>query len=177
MFVFNCKLNKNFIFKIIFVILLVFVLIITLAGVYKVVNCESSTCVNSKKVNIISSTNYTDVLQTVHNNLSEYEGMKVSMVGYVYRLYDFEDKNFVIARQMIISSDMQAVVVGFMCELDGAKKFEDGIWIQIEGTIKKGNYHGEIPIIEVENVQEVEIPTDEYVYPPKNTYIPNSQGL
>lgn len=176
MFVFNFKLNKNLLFKIIFVILFVCVLVIALTGTYKTFFAnKTDTC--TKKINVISSANYTNTLQTVHNNLDNYVGMKISMVGYVYRIYDFQDDQFVIARQMIISSDMQAVVVGFLCHLDEAKKYEDGTWLQIEGTITKGDYHGCIPTIEIEKAVEVEVPTDEYVYPPSDTYIPTSQGL
>ena len=61
--------------------------------------------------------------------------------------------------------------------MDGAENYKDGTWVQIEGTIKRGEYHGEIPMIEVEKIEETKIPTDEYVYPPKSTYIPNEQGL
>ena len=178
MFIFNCKINKNLLFKIIFVILFVVVLIISLVGVVKLLKTnENSQCVSNNRINVISSSNYTDVLQTVHNNLSQYEGMKVRIVGYVYRLYDFEKDNFVIARQMIISQDMQAVVVGFLCKLKGAEKYKDGTWVQIDGIIKKGDYHGEIPVIEIEKIEETKVPNDEYVYPPKSTYIPNEQGL
>lgn len=180
MFIFNFKIDKNLIFKCVFVALLILVLIIAFVGVGKIINSkekDDSACENSEKVNIISSSNYTDVLQTVHSNLDEYVGKKVSIVGYVYRLYDFSDNNFVIARQMIISQDMQAVVVGFLCDLNEGKQYKDGTWIQIEGTIQRGNYHGEIPMIKIDKIQEVNVPTDEYVYPPSTTYIPNSQGL
>ena len=178
MFVFNFKVNKNLLFKIIFVILFVCVLVIALTGTYKTFFAnKTDTCTNKGKINVISSANYTNTLQTVHNNLDNYVGMKISMVVYVYRIYDFQDDQFVIARQMIISSDMQAVVVGFLCHLDEAKKYEDGTWLQIEGTITKGDYHGCIPTIEIEKAVEVEAPTDEYVYPPSDTYIPTSKSL
>ena len=178
MFVFNCKINKNLIFKIIFIVLFVCVLIIALTGAYKTFfTNKDDACTSAKKLNVISSANYTNALQAVHNNLDEYVGMRVSLVGYVYRIDDFQDNEFVIARQMIISSDMQAVVVGFLCHLDGAKKYNDGMWLQIEGTITKGDYHGCIPVVEIDSAKEVEIPTDEYVYPPSDTYIPTSQGL
>lgn len=180
MFVFNCKINKNLLFKVVFVTLFVFVLIIALLGVYKIFNSKEtvdSECNDTGKLNIISSRNYTDALQAVHNNLDEYIGMKVSIVGYIYRLYDFEESQFVIARQMIISQDNQAVVVGFLCHLNEASRYKDGTWVQIEGEITKGEYHGDIPMIEIDNIKEVEVPSDEYVYPPDDTYVPNSQGL
>lgn len=182
MFIFNIKLNGRVIFKITFIILLIIIIIMCGVGIYRIVNnndkitpdCNSNL---SAKVNVISSSNYTNVLQTVHNNLDTYVGMKISFVGFVYRLYDFDNSQFVLARQMIISSDMQAVIVGFLCHLNGAEKYNDGAWIQIQGTITKGDYHGTIPVIEIENITEVEVPADEYVYPPSNTYVQTSVGL
>ena len=72
---------------------------------------------------------------------------------------------------------MQAVVVGFLCYLNGAEKYEDGSWVEIEGVISKGEYHGEIPIIKITNIKEVNTPSDEYVYPPDENYIPTSATL
>ena len=38
------------------------------------------------------------------------------MVGYVFRANDFKENQFVLARDMIISSNLQTLVVGFLCE-------------------------------------------------------------
>jgi len=78
---------------------------------------------------------------------------------------------------MIISSDFQTVVVGFLCNYNKAKDFEDGTWIEITGTITKGTYHGEMPVIDIENIQKIEKPSDEYVYPPDDDYIPTSSFM
>ena len=182
MFVKNFKLNGKLIFKIVFVILLILIFIMLAAGIYKMINTKEAVtpdCSNFAKnrVNEISTNNYTNVLKTVHSNINTYVGMKIKFTGFVYRLYDFTDDQFVLARQMIISSDMQAVVVGFLCHLTGANKYADGCWVEIEGTITKGDYHGEIPVIEIEEIREVKTPSDEYVYPPDETYVPTSVGL
>ena len=79
---------------------------------------------------------------------------------------------------MIISSDFQTVVVGFLCHCDIAKNYEDGTWVEITGTITKGDYYGEIPIIEIENINKIDKPTDnEYVYPPDDSFIATSTVL
>ena len=78
---------------------------------------------------------------------------------------------------MIVSSDFQTVVVGFLCNYNKAQNFEDGTWIEITGTIKNGTYHGKMPIIDVENIQKIEKPSDEYVYPPDDNYIPTSSFM
>ena len=78
---------------------------------------------------------------------------------------------------MIISSDFQTVVVGFLCESKEIKKFKDSSWIEIEGEITKGNYHGEIPVIKINTIKECDKPNDEYVYPPDESYIPTNNIL
>lgn len=78
---------------------------------------------------------------------------------------------------MIVSSDFQTVVVGFLCSYNNAKEFKDGTWVQITGKIAKGYYHGDIPVIEIENIKNTDKPKDELVYPPDNLYIPTSTLL
>jgi len=116
-------------------------------------------------------------LKSVHDNPDEYIGQKIKFSGYVYRIIDFTEKEFVLARNMVVSSDFQTVVVGFLCNYDKAKDFEDGTWIEITGTITKGAYHGEMPIVDIENIQKTEKPSDENVYPPDDDYIPTSSLL
>ena len=53
-------------------------------------------------------------------------------------MLDFKENQFVLARDMVISSDFQTVVVGFLCECDTISEFQDLTWISIEGTIDKG---------------------------------------
>ena len=78
---------------------------------------------------------------------------------------------------MIVSSDFQTVVVGFLCHSTIASNFKDGTWVEIEGTITKGNYYGDMPIIEVEKINPVQEPTDEYVYPPDDSFVTTSTVL
>lgn len=75
---------------------------------------------------------------------------------------------------MIINSNSQTVVVGFLCELDNAKDFSDDTWVNVSGEIIKGNYHGDMPIIKVTSIDCVDRPSEEYVYPPDESYIPTA---
>lgn len=181
MYIRNFKVNGKMIFKFVFIILFILIFVMFSIGVYNIFKDREHVISDnddiSKKVNVISANNYTNVLKEVHNDLNSYLGTKIKLTGFVYRLYDFADDQFVLGRQMIISSDMQAVVVGFLCHLNGADKYKDGCWIEIEGTITKGEYHGEIPVIEIEYIKEVKTPSDEYVYPPDENYIPTSANL
>lgn len=128
----------------------------------------------SNDVNVISADNYANILKSVHDNLDNYVGQKISFTGYVYRVYDFNSNQFVLARNMIISSDFQTVVIGFLCESHETCNYENGAWVCIEGEITKGNYHGEIPVINVTSIKGVDKPENEYVYPPDDSYIPTS---
>lgn len=182
MFVKNFKLNSKMIFKIIFVILFILIFIMCIFGVAKMLRSKEQTTnpsnnVSKGNINVLTTRNYTNVLKTVHSDLDTYVGKKIQFTGFVYRLYDFSNEQFVLGRQMIVSSDMQAVVVGFLCHLNGADKYKDGCWVEIEGTITKGEYHGAIPVVEIEKIKEEKTPSDEYVYPPEETYIPTSATL
>ena len=75
---------------------------------------------------------------------------------------------------MIVSSDFQTVIVGFLCECDNAKDFNDNDWVELEGEITKGDYHGDIPIIKVTSIKKIDKPNDEIVYPPDSSFVETS---
>lgn len=56
-------------------------------------------------------------------------------------------------------------------------EFTDNDWVEIEGTITKGYYHGEIPVIEIKSMKKIEKPSEEYVYPPDDSYVQTSTTL
>ena len=106
-------------------------------------------CLPQSNISTISSANYTNVLKAVHDNIDSYVGLKINFVGYVYRVSDLKENQFVLARDMIISSNRQYVVVGFLTEFEKAQDFEDNTWVDVTGEITKGNYHGDMPIVKV----------------------------
>ena len=177
MFVYNIKFSSGKIFKIILFFIIVIALVMTGISIYKTFSNNSSIQPNLNEVYNITSTNYTNILKAVHENINTYVGQKINFSGYVYRVYDFQADEFVLARDMIVSSDMQTLIVGFLCKSEAATNFEDGTWVNITGEIKKGYYHGDIPIIEVTSIEQTTKPTDSYVYPPDDYYIPTSTLL
>lgn len=179
MFVCNMKLNSKVIFRIIFSVLGILILIMLGIGCVRVFKNKNANAEGNKqeKVTAISANNFTNVLKTVHGNLDSYVGTKIKFTGFVYRLYDFSDEQFVLAREMIVSTDLQAVIVGFLCHLNNADKYKTGCWVEIEGTITKGDYHGTIPVIEIEKITETSIPSEEYVYPPSEGYVATTNLL
>lgn len=178
MFIYNLKINGTRFFKLFF--FSTFLILFILIGLvfFKVFNGASDSskfsCLPQNNINKISPNNYSNVLKAVHENIDEYIGMKINFTGYIYRVLDLKENQFVIARDMIISSDFQSVIIGFLCEYEDAKDFEDNTWVELTGEITKGNYHGDMPIIKVTTITRTNKPNVEYVYPPDDNYIPTT---
>ena len=182
MFICNFKVNGSKIFKYFFTgIVLLIIAILIFVSIKLFVGAKNeknvSSCVPQSNISVISTKNYTNVLKTVHENIDTYVGIKINFTGYVYRVADLTDTQFILARDMIISSDFQYVIVGFLCECKNAKDFEDESWVELTGEITKGNYHGDMPIVKVTEIKTVDKPSEEYVYPPDESYIPTSDVL
>ena len=179
MFIYNVKVNGSKIFKYVFtgivlliIVILIFVSIKLFIGAKNHKNISS--CLPQSNVSVISAKNYTNVLKAVHENIDDYVGVNIQFTGYVYRVLDLTDTQFILARDMMISSDFQYVIVGFLCEYENAKDFANETWVELTGKITKGNYHGDMPIVKVTEMKIVDKPNEEYVYPPDDTYIPTS---
>lgn len=180
MFIYNLKINGGLALKIIIIVLSVFMLIVFGISVYKIFFTSGKFEVNDRfsqnEVIEIEPKNYTNILQAVHENSSSYIGKEIKFIGYIYRVIDLQDNQFVLARDMIINEERtQSVVVGFLSEYKNAKAFENGEWVELTGVIEMGKYHNkEIPIIKVTNLQKTVEPENAFVFPPDDTYIPTS---
>lgn len=177
MFIYNFKINGNILFKsiLIFIIIVaIIVLFLSSINLFKNIKYKKNDYIEANNIANITNNNYTNILDEVYNNVDTYIGQKINYTGYVYRLYDMKDNEFVLARDMLINSDSQSVVVGFLCTVDNAKDFKDGTWVNVSGSIIKGYYHNQIPVIDISEIKEVSKPEDSFVYPPDKTYIPTS---
>ena len=171
MFVYNVKLNSKNIVKI---SLSIIVVIFFLLSLYKIFSSTFNVDDNVPEPDVayLSAQDYTNVLKSVYENLDTYIGQKISFSGYVYRNLDFSETQFVLARDMLVEGRAEALIVGFLCSHKEARSYADGSWVEITGEITKGNYHGDVPIIKVLKIKQVEKPADEFVCPPDSTYIP-----
>ena len=177
MFVYNLKVNGNAVFRAIMISIIIVSLIVFSVSVYNFYN-KSRFVINdslpSNSIAEIKAHEYTNILKQVYDNVDTYIGQSINFTGYVYKLYDFNETEFVLARDMLINSDSQSVVVGFLCSYDKAKDLKEGTWVNVTGEIIKGYYHNEIPVIDINKIEETSKPEEEYVYPPDDTYIPTS---
>ena len=131
MFIYNVKINGGIALKLIIVVLSIFMLIVFGISVYRIFfssgKFEVSDRLVSNEITEIQPENYTNILKAVHDDLDSYVGLKIKFVGYVYRIIDFKENQFVLARDMLINEEQtQSVVVGFFCEYKDTNKFKDG---------------------------------------------------
>ena len=168
MFIFNFKLNKNMIFKIICIIIIALIVLTLLLSMSKIAKKVKSNSVNNSTLLEIKSNDYTNFLKDCHENMNKYIGKKIKISGYVYRMPDFNDNEIVIARTMLDMKNSTAVVVGVLANYDNAKDLKDNVWIECEGIIEKGNYHGDIPILKIDKCSKIAIPEDEFVSSPSD---------
>lgn len=170
MFIFNISLKKNSILKysvflltgIILVLLVIFLFLKFYSSGYEHVNDDYS-----NEIIEIAPENYSTFLDNCYSHLDDYVGKKIKFTGFVYRLYDFQENEFVLGREMIISkiSDTEAkvVVIGFLCASDSASSYKTGDWVEIEGTITKGYYHSELPVVTVDSIRQADCPENPLV--------------
>ena len=123
MFICNFKVNKKKIVKFFILIASIIVLIMLAVIISKVFNevqeIENennivSDTIPSPDIAELTAENYTDILKEVHEDLETYIGQKISFTGYVYRVDDLEEDEFILARDMVINSKNQTVVVRFL---------------------------------------------------------------
>lgn len=157
--IFNICLSKS-------KILSIFVIAIALIFVIFAITSFSKQILSSNYIEI-TNTNYTNILMDAYDNIEKYLGKSISITGYIFRLSEFGNNEFVIARDML-ANNTQSQVVGFLCNYNQISQYETNSWIKINGVIEKGHYFGEIPIIKVKSIKKVTTPNDIFVTPPKN---------
>ena len=180
MFIFNLKLNKKLISKILLIFMFTTITIIFFIGVYVIFlknnnqTLKISDSIKSDDIFEVNENNYANILKASNDDIDSYIGKKVHIIGYIYRLLDFKENQFVIARDMVISPDNQSLVVGFLSEYEKAMDFKDGTWVDIVGEIKKGYFNGDIAMLNIISIKSTQKPEKAFVSAPDDTYIPTS---
>lgn len=189
MFIYNISLAKNKKNKTTFFLFSILVMVTAIIFICSMINNNRIYVQDTSAVpetTEIPASDYTNILNDCYANLSKYVGKKIKFSGFVCKIYDFKENQFVLGREMILNSNpslqasfssttnqnvqAQVVIVGFMCETNNAVNFADNTWVEVEGTITRGFYHSEIPIVKVSNIKETNCPDFPYVYPPDGGY-------
>lgn len=181
MIIYNLKINKKTIIKFILCLMILIALSISVASVYNILSKMEKNettyiedMVPESGIAKITPENYTNILKEVHENIDTYIGQKISFSGYIYRINDFSDDRFVLARDMDIGNN-QTLIVGFLCSYNNASEFDSYSWVEIEGEIAKGKYNDqEIPIINVYKLEKANKPENSTVPLPDDAYVPTA---
>ena len=181
MFVCNIKFNKNACFKGVLAFFALICISLALVAGFKIFKgysretFENLECLPNTDIAIIRDKDYTNILKMVNDDIDTYVGQQITYTGYVYRVSDIKENEFILARDMLISdAPKQTVVVGFLSKCDNAKEFENNAWVTITGTIEKGDYFGEIPIINISKIERTSKPENSEVPLPDDYYVPTS---
>lgn len=110
----------------------------------------------------MTTENYTNILKEYHEHPYKYEGQKIKTSGYVFRSKDFNENQFVIARDMLVN-EKESQIVGFLCESPEAFKLLNNEWVSAEGHIYIGNYYGPMPIINLTKIKSIAKPDSPFV--------------
>lgn len=155
--IFNIRLNLS-------KLLAIGVITIAIIFVALAITTFSKQILKSNHIEITNS-NYTDILTDSYDNIDKYLGKNISIVGYIFRLPDFANNEFVIARDMLVD-ETHSQIVGFLCNYNQISQYETNSWVKINGIIEKGHYFGEIPIIRIKSIKKVTTPNEFFVSPP-----------
>ena len=182
MFVYNIKLNKKLLLKLILGLMTIASVILMIVSGIKIFTSSKQEkdqmhllddTIPYSEVATIKQENYTNILKAVHDDLDTYIGQKISFTGYVYRLNSFKDTEFVLARDMDIGNK-QTLIVGFLCSYDKAKDFPTYDWVKVTGEIIEGNYNGRIPLRKINTIEKTTKPEIPTVPLPDDTYVPTA---
>ena len=181
MLIYNIKLNKRTIFKIVLVLMLIICISLGIIALYTVLTSldkKNDNIINdsipSSEIAVLTPENYANVLKAVHENIDTYIGQKISFSGYIYRLSSFSENQFVLARDMDIGNN-QSLIIGFLCSSEKSKDFENYSWVNVVGEITKGYYNNcDIPILQIHNIEKTPKPQNTTVSLPDDAYIPTA---
>ena len=112
------------------------------------------------------------ILGELFENPDKYADNEVIITGFVFRDEDLEKNQIIVARMLLNCCAADAQVVGMVCEGENVKDLADDQWIRVKGRLGTTNYHNRffnrdetIPYIKVDYIDEIERPTNMYVYP------------
>lgn len=109
----------------------------------------------------ITEENFVPTLKLINDNIEENIGRSIKVSGFVYTLPDFKDNFYVCGRYM--ETDESTQVAGYLFNYDGQMSLVENEWIEVYGTIIKGDYNGEVAVIDVDKIEKITAPANTYV--------------
>ena len=114
----------------------------------------------------VNSKNFVFSLDEILGNPDKYEGEEIDITGFVYKVKDLKQNQFIIGRYMMICCVADMQIAGIRCNINNLGTYDNDTWVKVRGKIKKDVYEGQVdPFIEVEHIEIDLNPDTSYVYP------------
>lgn len=118
---------------------------------------------------LLTNENYIKTLTDIEHNPDKYKDKTIITEGFVYRDPQFAEDEFVIARMYMICCAADAQITGLMCQGEKSISLPYRQWVRIEGVLKIESYELDgqqsiLPIIQIQEVQELPTPDNQYIY-------------
>lgn len=121
---------------------------------------------------VITESNFSKMMELLWWSGDDVQGREVEMVGFVYRDPSLGPEDFVLARLMITCCADDADVAGLLCRWPDRQTLGDGQWVRVSGKLGRLPFYNmqthqvdNMPFITVQQLDKVEKPAQEYVYP------------
>ncbi|WP_025026613.1 TIGR03943 family putative permease subunit [Caldalkalibacillus mannanilyticus] len=114
----------------------------------------------------IEDDNFLDVMTVLDMYLDEFQGKKVELEGFVYREPGVKTNEMVVARFSMTCCTADSSVYGLLSKGEETKTYENDTWVRVQGSIGRSEFGGwVIPLLQLEQIVEIEPPENQYVYP------------
>jgi putative membrane protein len=115
---------------------------------------------------IVTDENYIPMMVVIDKYHDSFEGKRIELIGFVYREPEFTENQFVVGRRADPCCTENAEgIYGLLSTSPSTSNFEDNQWVKVKGTLSKMEYFEiEVPYLLIEDIKEIEPPSDPYVY-------------
>ncbi len=115
---------------------------------------------------VMDDDNFYAWLNELYESLDDYVDKEITFTGFVFRLDEFNETQFVGARMLMVccAADMQ--LIGLFSEMEKAHDLEEEGWYHFKGQIEAMTYGGDrIPGVRIKSFEKIDPPRRAYVYP------------
>ncbi len=109
---------------------------------------------------------FLEILSSIDLFRDRFIGKKIEISGFVYRLEDLKEDQFVVGRFAMSCCSADASPYGVLVHFPKAVNYAKDEWVKISGTIQKATYaENEIFAVKAVKVEKISAPESPYVYP------------
>ena len=122
---------------------------------------------------VLDEGNYLPTYEAISTSPESYVGRTVEVSGFVYKGPSLGgEERFLTARELMWCCAVDATTIGFVSEFPGGTVPPPSTWVVVKGTLgitslkdlKTGKL-AQVPLLTVDQLQEMETPDFEFVYP------------